>query len=1075
MPMHFIGRRCFVFPHLIFCIFIISIVSVFSQSVDTFNPDVSGFYGSGNVTSIALQPDGEILFAGNFGTVAGLNRSQIARVHPDGSLDPSFNPEATLSVFALAVQSDGKIIVGGGFTGMGGQSHTSLARLNPDGSVDTSFNTSANSAVLAIAIQPDGRILVGGEFTNLAGQACSRMGRLNNDGSLDPTFNANADNWVRWIALQTNGSILVGGMFTNLNGTSVKHIVRLKRDGSLDSSFIPPATLIWGGAMCVQPDNRIVVCGSFTNINGITGSGVLRLNTDGSADSSFLPTTNRASIISLQANGKILVAGSLATSVGYVGRLNADGTPDPTFFLTTSYSVFALAMQMDGKVLVGGGFTNIAGIARFSMARLNNNDAAIDSITNTISSVMWMRGGSSPEIWRATFEISTNGISWNSIGDGSYISGGWQLTGVTIPSNASLRASGFILEGGPLTTSDSLVQSYGGAPCIITQPAGQTNLTGKTVTFNAVVGGQAPLNYLWQKNGINLTNGGKISGATSASLMVSGLVGTNIGNYSVVITNVFGSATSALAFLSVVNPATNDTFNPNLGTTYSTVFQSDNRVIISGNFYRGIGGVTYSGMGRANSDGLLDNSFLPRADPVYSCIEQIDGRVVIGGSFTFPGGYLLPYIDRLNTDGSYDSSFSATANGPVYSMLAQPDGKLVVAGSFTTLCNQAQRYLGRINADGSLDPNFNAGASNAVYCLALQTNGQIIVGGSFTNWSGSVHNRIARLNPDGSLDETFNPSVDTYFLPDNPAYCLAVERDGKILVGGDFFLAEGLVKPWLMRLNPDGTLDTTFNAVPNNQVYSLTLQSDGKIFVGGAFTLMNGIAQNYFARLNADGTLDSTFVGSASSTVYSTAIQPDGKFVVGGNFGMLYDSRSSNSRGSLGRFSNTEVGTHNLTFDGSTITWSRGNTCPELAWVIFDCSNDGINWSVLGSGTPTTGGWQLTGVSTTITNCIRGWGYVPCGQYDGSGWYAEDALVVASNMPPTILVGAKSPGFTIQATNGFGFSVAALPSQHVVVESSTNLQIWSPLFTNTVSFSPFYYFDPSQPPVNSKFYRAKLL
>jgi uncharacterized delta-60 repeat protein len=1073
----FIFRSLINFTAIILCGLMLCIQSACCQTLDSFNPNVSEIFGDGNVTAVAFQPDGKILFGGSFGLVGGLNRSCIARVNSDGSLDPNFNPGSVGAVGALAVQADGKIIVGGDFTSIGGQSHTNLARLNPDGSADSSFNADANNTVFAIAPQPDGRILVGGAFTNLSGQSCMRIGRLNTDGSLDTNFNANASKVIIAITLQTNGSIVVGGNFTNLNGSPIKCIGRLNTDGSLDTNFNPQASSTVS-TIVVQPDNMILVSGSFTNIAGVARNRIARLNTDGSVDASFNSVVSNAVYsIALQANGKMLVAGALASLNGnYIGRLNTNGTLDATFNPVASNSVYVTALQKDGKVVVGGAFTNLAGSQRNAIGRLNNNDAATETISNTASSITWMRGDSSPEVWRVTFEMSTDGVGWTYLGDGSRIAGGWQLTGVSIPGNASLRMTGISSESGNLASSSSLIQSFWGAPFIVTQPLSQTIVLKSNASISVVARGATNLSYQWQQNGTNLINGGKISGATNATLSVTSFANTNAGLYSVAISNSYGAITSQVVLVSAVSAVTNDTFNPGLGTIYSTVFQSDNKVILGGSFSRTIGGLFYAGIGRASPDGSLDSSFRPYQITVYSSLEQLDGKVVLGGSFQAVGGQLHPNLGRLNSDGTFDSSFSATANGPVYAMLAQPDGKLLVAGSFTSLGNQPHSNIGRINADGSIETNFIVGASNTIYCVALQTNGQIIIGGSFTNVNGSVHNHIARLNPDGSLDPDFTPSIDRYYVSDNPVYCLAIQSDGKILLGGSFFLAEGLIKPWLMRLNSDGTLDTAFNATPNNAVYSLALQADGKIFVGGTFTLINGITQNYLARLSSDGTLDSTYVASASLTVNSTAIQRDGRLLVGGGFGTLFDSKTSYSRSGIGRFSNTEGETHSLTFDGPTITWLRGGTGPELAWAIFDSSNDGINWSVLGSGIRIAGGWQLTGISTTTTNCIRARGYVPCGEYNGSGWYVQDALLstVASNNPPAILVNDNSLGFATRTTNGFGFNIAALTGQAVVVEASTNLLNWSPAFTNTVSSSPFYFFDPTPLPLGSKFYRARL-
>ena len=122
-------------------------------------------------------------------------------------------------------------------------------------------------------------------------------------------------------------------------------------------------------------------------------------------------------------------------------------------------------------------------------------------------------------------------------------------------------------------------------------------------------------------------------------------------------------------------------------------------------------------------------------------------------------------------------------------------------------------------------------------------------------------------------------------------------------------------------------------------MYSLAVQADGKILVGGYFTTLGGQTRNYIGRLNADGTLDTTFNPGASFSVYSLAVQADGKILVGGA------SRPGRAaRNYLGRLNNTEPATQSLSFDGSTITWLRGGTSPEVWRTTFDASTNGTDW-----------------------------------------------------------------------------------------------------------------------------------
>jgi len=176
---------------------------------------------------------------------------------------------------------------------------------------------------------------------------------------------------------------------------------------------------------------------------------------------------------------------------------------------------------------------------------------------------------------------------------------------------------------------------------------------------------------------------------------------------------------------------------------------------------------------------------------------------------------------------------------------------------------------------------FNPGANNDVYCLAVQADGKILVGGTFTTLGGQTRNRIGRLNSNGTLDTTFNPAAS------GSVWCLAVQADGKIVVGGMFTTLGGQPRSSLGRLNSDGTLDTTFNPAPYGWVYSLAVQADGKILVGGYFNTLGGQTRLCIGRLNSNGTLDATFNPGADYGVWSLAVQPDGKIVVSGWFTTL--------------------------------------------------------------------------------------------------------------------------------------------------------------------------------------------
>ncbi|MCX6902364.1 MAG: FG-GAP-like repeat-containing protein [Verrucomicrobia bacterium] len=521
-------------------------------------------------------------------------------------------------------------------------------------------------------------------------------------------------------------------------------------------------------------------------------------------------------------------------------------------------------------------------------------------------------------------------------------------------------------------------------PVIFTQPASQTGQPGKNVTFRVAASGLLPLGYQWHKDGLALKDGENISGATTAALTVSNLFGDDAGGYRVVITNEEGSVTSTVAVLTMNLAALDNGFNPGANNAvYSLAAQADGKVLVGGMFST-LGGQPCNRIGRLNGDGTVDSGFNPGANVhVSSFLVQDDGSIVVGGAFTTLGGQPRANIARLNGDGSLDSGFNPGASSTVFALAAQTNGQIVVGGFFTTLGGQPRTNLARLNGDGTVDSGFKPAANGTVYSLALQADGKLLLGGVFTAVAGQPRTNIARLNGDGTLDSAFNPGAG------NRVCSLVVQADGKILVGGYFTNLAGQPCNYLGRLRDDGTLDGAFNpgvgGGSSPYVSSLAMQADGKILVGGAFTNVAGKPHNYLARLNTDGTLDDTFKPDADNTVFAVSVQPDGMVLVGGAFTNL----AGQPRGNLARLINTEPAAQSLLYDGWRVTWLRGGTGPEVWRTTFDQSPDGLNWASLGAGTRVPGGWQLGGVLLPPGGTIRARGYVTGGRYNASAWFVE--------------------------------------------------------------------------------------
>jgi uncharacterized delta-60 repeat protein len=317
-------------------------------------------------------------------------------------------------------------------------------------------------------------------------------------------------------------------------------------------------------------------------------------------------------------------------------------------------------------------------------------------------------------------------------------------------------------------------------------------------------------------------------------------------------------------------------------------------------------------------------------------------------------------------------------------------------------------------------------------------------------------------------------------------YSLAVQADGKILVGGNFTRLGGQPRACLGRLNADGTLDPTINprAEGGNSPFvdSLVVQADGKILVGGRFRTLGGQPRDSLGRLNADGTLDTSFypkVGIFAPHVHCLVVQADGKILVGGEFTML----GGQPRDNLGRLNNTAPATQSLRYDGVTITWLRGDTSPKVWRTTFDYSTDGVFWTSLGDGIRIPGGWQLTGVALPVDGTLRARGFATGGRDNASSGFVESLATKTNGLPAghtsgmprrVVMVGEQpqleaflspngepalilyaSPGSTntLEFTSGLGPATTWTAGQTVVLPTNALFEVVQPIgITNNAVF-----------------------
>ena len=259
-------------------------------------------------------------------------------------------------------------------------------------------------------------------------------------------------------------------------------------------------------------------------------------------------------------------------------------------------------------------------------------------------------------------------------------------------------------------------------------------------------------------------------------------------------------------------------------------------------------------------------------------------RVTPAGPVQLPAGG-----SQVLTAAAFYPAFDQTTSfdGPVNALVAQADGKILVGGEFSNY----QYRLARLNPDGTADASFRTLqlARSDVRALALQLDGKILVATNFLLRSGFTKRTIIRLNPDGSPDTGFNAAPNGGIGFNGDVRSVVVQADGKVLVAGAFTQDDVTPISHLTRLNANGSRDTGF-APPdfNASVNAVAVQPDGKIVVGGAFTAVQGAPREGVARLNADGSLDTSFTPPVPDTRFTRVINslvalPDGRVLAGGS------------------------------------------------------------------------------------------------------------------------------------------------------------------------------------------------
>ncbi|WP_345236254.1 T9SS type A sorting domain-containing protein [Hymenobacter saemangeumensis] len=695
---------------------------------------------------------------------------------------------------------------------------------------------------------------------------------------------------VESVAEQPDGKLLVVGNFFRINGSPAYHVSRFNTNGSLDAAFqqnVGTATRPF--EVTLAPNGKIYLSTELSTpitAGGITRTGVLRLNADGTGDTSFNAGNGLASqsfyylddVLPL-ANGQSIVVGAFESFNGVpancIVRLTASGAVDPTFNTGTGtggpYSeITSITALPNGKYMIAGEFDSFNGTPCNGLARLNADGSFDPTFTSPLVSNSYI-------------------INMTVQPDGKILLSGTMRFGAGSSSQSLARVlpSGAIDPGfTPPALNAFAVSTYSGNAMQV-QPDGKILFINRAGVPNTSAARVARLNIDGTLDtSFQVGSGPDISPAT-IKLLANGriLVGGFFNTFNTTLDRTLVQLNSS----GTIDPS----FQPliqNVGNITSLQRQPDGKYVAGGNFSE-INGQIVRRLTRFNPSGSIDATFTPptiNTTSIASLALQPDGRLLV----------VIPQsVQRLLANGSADNSFTPPTytNSFLTKMLLQADGRIVLAGysvfqNGTLLTSPITRLL----SNGSVDNTFSTATTQpqrigAVFSLAQQANGKLLVGESTS---------IKRLEVSGAPDATFTS-------PEVEARSLALQSDGKILVGSNSFAApSGMPLPALVRLTTAGGEDLSFTPPAiEGLINSVVIQPNNRILLGGAFTSPN--LPSNLARVLTTGQADVSFAATAApnGAVQTMLVQADGKIVLGGSFTALSGQPSM----SLARITATNV------------------------------------------------------------------------------------------------------------------------------------------------------------------------
>lgn len=665
---------------------------------------------AGNVYAVLKQADGGTIIGGDFASVNGLPRHNLARRGADGQVDPDWQANVDGPVYALTGESSGSIFVGGRFASIQGEPRNALAKLSSTGVVDSLWHPSIGNGnsfgrINAIALDTvSGSVYLAGQFDNVDGEPRISLAKVSASGSgdLDAIWNPPAGNSLDALAVAADGSVYIGGQFDNAGGLSRHNIAKLSSTtGAADPSWDanPNGAVL---AMMVDSAERLYVGGDFDQIGGQARRGIARLLVSGAADVSwdkYLGNPAYVLAMDLSEAGELYAGGTFNTLGGpsNLVKFDTNGDVDWTWLPVTNQRVRAISVSSGGAIAVGGDFSTVDESLRLGFAEINGSGALAPAID--------------AELPGSVFAIAVQP-------NGGTIVGGNFLKGGGIARANILR----IMPGGEVDpvwnpSADDKIWALATDGNDSVYAAGQFSRIGgiqharmAKIDFNAAGG----VNPSW-----GMPQGGYVY---SIAVDESGDVylGGSFLGFAGVQEHYLAKSSRDGAVDTNWNPP-RDRYVTDLADTMDgqldVLYFSSGFPVNTGEIKRVLklnGSVTHNW--------TLDQAAVG--------ITSRNGTLYVHGYFNQVDGVDVPHLARIRPDGLVDPNWHVQFDGSASSMVIGSDNEIYLGGDM--FINNIDYKLLKLSADDAqVDAGWNHSVAGFVRCLTVNQQGTLLVGGEF--------------------------------------------------------------------------------------------------------------------------------------------------------------------------------------------------------------------------------------------------------------------------------------------------------------------------------------------------------